>query len=41
LILVLDAFLEWRGARVGVNLDVKEKATIKGSLGDERCKKEA
>ncbi|KAF1833342.1 HET-domain-containing protein [Decorospora gaudefroyi] len=41
LTLVLDAFFEgWRGARVRVNVDLKEKATIKVSLDEERWKQE-
>ncbi|KAF1849663.1 HET-domain-containing protein [Cucurbitaria berberidis CBS 394.84] len=41
LILVLDAFFEkWRGARVRINVDLKEKGTIKVSLDGERWKNE-
>lgn len=41
LILVLDAFFEkWRGARVRVNVDLKEKGTVKVSLDGDRWKNE-
>ena len=41
LIVVLDAFFEkWRGARIRVNVDIKEKSTIKISLDGERWKDE-
>jgi hypothetical protein len=41
LALVLDAFFSgWRGARVKVNVDIKEKGTIKVTLGGERWKDE-
>jgi hypothetical protein len=41
LILALDAFFEeWRGARVRINVDVKEKAPIRISLDDARWKNE-
>lgn len=39
--LVLDAFFTgWRGARAKVHVDIKEKATIKITLGGERWKDE-
>ena len=41
LALVLDAFFpKWRGARVRVNVDIKEKGTIKVTLSGERWKDE-
>lgn len=41
LALALDAFFGgWRGARVRVNVDIKEKGTIKVTLGGERWKDE-
>ena len=41
LILVLDALFEkWRGARIRINVDLKEKGTIKVSLDGERWKDE-
>lgn len=41
LVLVLDAFFSgWRGARIKVHVDIKEKGTIKITLGGERWKNE-
>jgi hypothetical protein len=41
LIQALDAFLEkWRGARVKINVELKEKATIKLSIDGEQWKGE-
>jgi len=40
-VLVLDAFFSgWRSARAKVHVDIKEKATIKISLGGKRWKDE-
>ena len=41
LALVLDAFFpKWRGSRARVNVDIKEKGTIKVTLSGERWKDE-
>lgn len=41
LVLVLDAFFSgWRSARARVHVDIKEKATVKITLGGERWKDE-